>query len=325
MILYLIKRICISLIIIFGILTITFFIIRIAPGDPASLYENPQIDPHARELIRHAYGLDQPLYIQYVKWLSSLIRGNFGYSLVQNKPVLEILSEAIPNTLILMGAGLLLNFIIGIAAGIFSARKRYSKVDDAITVFGLTFYSLPIFWFALMLVLLFSYLVPIFPPSHMHSVRADSLGIFGRFLDLLKHLVLPALCLGLTSAATTARFTRAGLVEILDEDFIRTARAKGASENAIISKHSFRNVLLPVITLFGLYFPFLISGSLIIEVIFSWPGMGRVTYNAILGRDYPLVIAATFAASIMVIIGNLIADLLYAIADPRVRLGDIKR
>ena len=326
MTLYIIKRIGLSLMILVGILTVTFFIIRIAPGDPVTIFEAPGMDSNVRELIRHSYGLDQPIHIQYFKWLYSLlIKGNLGFSLVQNKPVSEILIEAVPNTIVLMGAGLLLNLILGISAGIASAARRYSKLDNAIAIAGLTFYSLPIFWFSLMLILVFCYLLPILPPSHMRSVDADSLGMLDRFLDLLKHLILPAVCIGLTSAATTARFTRAGLIEILEEDFIRTARAKGVSERSILSKHSLRNVLLPIVTLFGLYFPFLISGSLIVEVIFSWPGMGRITYNAILGRDYPLVIGATFAASVMVIAGNLIADTLYALVDPRVRFGDVKK
>jgi peptide/nickel transport system permease protein len=272
-------------------------------------------------LIRHAYGLDQPIHIQYFRWLTSLLfQGNFGYSLVQNKPVSQILYNAIPNTIILMGAALFINFAFGIFIGIISAARKYSKFDHALSIMGLTIYSLPLFWLSLIFILLFAYLIPLFPPSHMHSINVDSMGILQKIWDLIKHLFLPALCLGITAAATTARFTRAGLIEILNEDFIRTARAKGISEKKIISKHSLRNALLPLITLFGLYLPFLIGGSLIVEVIFAWPGMGRVAYNGILGRDYPLIIGATFVSSAMVILGNLAADILYAMADPRVRL-----
>ncbi len=317
---YLIRRVLTSLIILFGILTITFFIIRLAPGEPISLFENPSIDSTSRELIRHAYGLDQPIHIQYYRWLTSLLfSGNFGYSLVQNKPVSQILLHAIPNTIILMSAAILINFILGIFIGVVSAARKFSKFDHALSIAGLTIYSLPLFWLSLITILLFAYLIPIFPPSHMYSIGAESMGMLQKMLDLFKHLFLPALCLGVTAAATTARFTRAGLIEILNEDFIRTARAKGISEKHIITKHSLRNALLPIITLFGLYLPFLISGSLIVEVIFAWPGMGRVAYNGIMGRDYPLIIGATFVSSAMVILGNLIADILYAIADPRVR------
>ncbi|MEW5807054.1 MAG: ABC transporter permease [Acidobacteriota bacterium] len=322
MLFYLIKRIVSSIIIILGILTVTFFIIHLVPGDAISLYENPSMDQATRELVCHAYGLDQAILVQYLKWLHTLlIKGDLGYSLAQNMTVSEILRNAIPNTVILMGAALLLNFMLGILSGILSASKQNSKFDHFLSLSGLALYSLPVFWVSLMFLLLFSFLIPIFPPSHMHSVYAESMGRFGRFLDLLKHLALPSLCLGITSGATTARFTRAGLIEIMGEDFIRTARAKGASERTIVMKHSFKNALLPVITLFGLYFPFLIGGSLIVEVIFSWPGMGRVTYNAILARDYPVVIGSTLVASIMVILGNIFADFLYAIVDPRIRLG----
>lgn len=322
---YLIKRIAASLLILLGIMTVTFFIIHLAPGEPVSLYEDPSMDPATRELIRKSYGLDQPLPVQYVRWLYSLsIRGDLGHSLIQNIPVSKILRNAIPNTFLLMGTALALNFLFGISAGLLSASRRHSAFDSVLSLSGLTLYSLPVFWVSLMAVLIFSYLIPLFPPSHMHSVYADSLGGVGRFLDLLRHLALPALCLGATSAATTARFTRAGLIEIFHEDFIRTARAKGASERTVVLKHSFKNALLPVITLFGLYFPFLIGGSLIVEVIFSWPGMGRVAYNAILARDYPVVIGATLASSVMVIAGNILADILYAAVDPRIRLGNIR-
>ncbi len=318
---YLFRRLLSSIIILFGILTVTFFIIRLAPGDPIALFENPSIDPESRELIRQAYGLDQPIYIQYIQWLTSLLfQGNFGYSLVQNKPVSQILIKAVPNTIILMGAALIINFVVGIFIGIISAARKFSKFDHALSIAGLTFYSLPLFWLSLISIILFSYLIPIFPPSHMYSIGVESMGFFQRLLDLFEHLFLPAICLGMTAAATTARFTRAGLIEILNEDFIRSARAKGISEKIIIAKHSLRNALLPIITLFGLYLPFLISGSLIVEVIFAWPGMGRVAYNGIMGRDYPLIIGATFVSSTMVILGNLIADILYATADPRVRM-----
>jgi peptide/nickel transport system permease protein len=320
MISYLLRRVLTSLIILFGILTITFFIIRLAPGEPIALFENPSIDSESRELIRHAYGLDKPVYIQYFRWLTSLLfYGNFGYSLVQNKPVSQILLRAIPNTIILMSAALFINFVLGIFIGVISASRKFSKFDHALSIAGLTIYSLPLFWFSLISILLFAYLIPIFPPSHMYSIGAESMGLLHRTFDLFRHLFLPAFCLGLTAAATTARFTRAGLIEILNEDFIRAARAKGTSEKNIITKHSLRNALLPIITLFGLYLPFLIGGSLIVEVIFAWPGMGRVAYNGIMGRDYPLIIGATFVSSAMVILGNLIADILYAVADPRVR------
>lgn len=321
MVSYLFRRLFSSIIILLGILTITFFIIRLAPGDPTALFENPSIDSESRELIRHAYGLDKPVHIQYFRWLTSLLfHGNFGYSLVQNKPVSHILLKAIPNTIILMATALIINFVLGIFMGVISAARKFSRFDHTISIAGLTIYSLPLFWLSLISILLFSYLIPIFPPSHMHSIGAESMGFLRRLFDLFTHLFLPAVCLGMTAAATTARFTRAGLIEILNEDFIRTAKAKGISEKTIITKHSLRNALLPIITLFGLYLPFLISGSLIVEVIFAWPGMGRVAYNGIMGRDYPVIIGATFVSATMVILGNLMADILYAIADPRVRL-----
>ena len=318
---YIVKRIVTAIPVVLIILTITYFVMQSAPGDPIKLYESPEIDPMALERLRHVYGLDQPWYVQYFKWISAFIlKGELGISIVQNKPVAEILKSAIPYTLLLSGIAILLDLLLGIIIGTISAVKQYSFLDHSSTLLALFFYSMPTFWLGLMLIILFSYLIPILPPSHLRSINYAELTAAGKVLDMAKHLVLPSFCLGIAAAAATARYMRASLLEVIRQDYIRTARSKGLNEPVVIFKHAMRNALLPIITLVGLYLPFLMSGALIIEVVFAYPGMGRVTFNAISGRDYPTVIACTFIASCMVIGGNMIADILYAFVDPRIRM-----
>jgi peptide/nickel transport system permease protein len=312
------RRIAQSLVLVLVVLTITFFLLKLAPGDPMDRYYHPDIAPETLEMMRERLGLDRPLHEQYLKWIGSFIRGDFGVSLAYDVPVSTLLAEAIPNTLRLTLAALLLHVIIGVALGIASAAKRYSLFDRVNTVAALFVYSIPSFWLALMLILLFSLKLGILPSSHMQSIGAAEMGGFALFIDRLKHLILPTFVLGIASAASTARYMRGSMLDVLKEDYIRTARAKGLPEGAVLIKHAFKNAALPIVTIVGLSLPFLLGGAVVTEKIFSWPGMGRLTVDAIYARDYPVVLAVNFVVACMVIAGNLLADIGYALLDPRV-------
>jgi peptide/nickel transport system permease protein len=316
---YIIRRVLVSIPLIWALATLTFFIIRLAPGDPLAMYYNPEIDPAVMETLRTRLGLDQPLHIQYVRWLGSLVQGELGVSFSHHRPVADILKEAIPNTLTLTIWALAVNMIAGIVIGVISAIRQYSWVDNVITGGALFIYSMPSFWLGLMLIIFFSLKLGILPASQMESVDAEYMSFLERTWDRTLHLAMPVFVLGIGSAASVARYMRGSLLEVIRQDYIRTARAKGLPERTVIFKHALVNALLPVITLLGLYILFLMSGSVVTETIFAWPGMGRVTVGAIFARDYPIVMAANLIAGVMVVGGNLIADLLYGVVDPRIR------
>ena len=319
MIRYIIRRILLSIPLVWALATVTFFIIRLAPGDPLALYYDPEIDPELMETIRARLGLDRPLHIQYVKWLGALLHGELGVSFSHHRPVADILRETIPNTLILTFCALALDLIVGVVIGVISAMRQYTWIDHGLTVGALFIYSMPGFWLGLMLIILFSLKLGILPASQMESVDAEYLGFWARLADRALHLVLPVFVLGIASAASVARYMRGSLLEVIRQDYIRTARAKGLGEGAVVFKHALGNALLPVITLLGLYLPFLMSGAVVTETIFAWPGMGRLTVGAIFARDYPIIMAANLIAGIMVVGGNLLADILYGVVDPRIR------
>ena len=324
---YLLRRLLGSIPLLLGILTLIFFIIHLAPGDPTARFFNPNVSPEVIEQMRRNLGLDQPLHIQYFKWLSAFLRGDFGYSFGQMCPISEILPEVLWNTLQLTLISLVIIFILGMLIGIVQAVRQYSLADNVLTFLALFFYSMPSFWLALMLILLFSlkaaqWGLPTwlqFPAAQMMSVGAEYLPPGAQLVDRLEHLFLPAVALGIGSAAGVARYMRGSMLEVIHQDFIRTARAKGLSERTVIFKHALRNALIPIITLLGLYLPFLLSGAVLVETIFSWPGMGRLIVDAIFQRDYPLVMATSFVIAAIVIFGNLISDVLYAVVDPRIR------
>ena len=330
---YILRRLVGAIPLLIGIATIIFFVLNLAPGDPLAMYFNPNVPPEVMEQLRRNLGLDQPLHIQYYRWVTSFFRGDFGYSFAQSRPVADIVFEALPNTLILTGSALVLVFLIGILIGVLQAVRQYSIFDSASSVLSLFFYSMPSFWLALMLMLLFSLKASQWgwpfslPPTGITSVDYEYLcsdcPALQRFAvqmwDRIQHLILPVGTLTLALAAGVARYTRGQMLEVVRQDYIRTARAKGLPERTVIMKHALRNSLLPVITLLGLYLPFLFSGAIFIEVIFAWPGMGRIIVDAILQRDYPLVMATSFLFAVIVVIGNLVADILYGVADPRIR------
>ncbi len=314
------KRLVQSAVLVLIVLTITFFLLHLAPGDPMARYFNPDISPETVQMIKERLGLDKPLIEQYFRWIGSFIRGDFGVSLAYNVPVRSLLADAIPNTLRLTIAALLLHIVIGMALGIVSAARRYSFFDRFSTVAALFIYSIPSFWLGLMLILLFSLKLGVLPSSHMQSIGAEQLSGIALFADRLRHLVLPAFVLGIASAASMARYMRGSMLDVLREDYIRTARAKGLPEGTVFLKHALKNAAIPIVTIIGLSLPFLLGGAVVTEKIFSWPGMGRLTVDAIYARDYPVVLAVNFVVAFMVISGNLLADIGYALLDPRITL-----
>ena len=310
---------------VLGIATIIFFLVNLAPGDPVLRFVNPNMSPETQEQIRVNLGLDQPIPVRYVRWLGALARGDLGYSFNLNRPVLDIIKELLPNTLLLSFTAIGVAFFLGISLGIVQAVRQYSWLDSISSIVSLFFYSMPSFWLALMMVLVFGLFAyqgdwPIqFPPSDIQHVNYAFFSPGEKVLDRLWHLTLPATSLALVLAAGIARYTRTSMLEVIRQDFVRTARAKGLSEPVVILKHALRNGLIPVITLLGLYLPFLFSGTVFIESVFAWPGMGKLVVDAILQRDYPVVMGGTLIFAMMVVVGNLVADVLYAVVDPRIR------
>lgn len=329
MVRYIVKRLLQAIPLLLGVATVTFFIVHLAPGDPMDMFLEQrfrrQIDPEVIELLRQKYGLDQPLHVQYVKWIGNLARGDLGESFRHRRPVATLIAERIPFTLQLTVLALLFDALIGIALGIFSAIKQYSLADKAITLGSLIIYSIPGFWLALMLVLIFSVNLGWLPTSQTRSLDYELLSWFEKLLDLLWHLVLPVFVLGIASAAGTARYMRNRLLEVLSEEYILAARARGLKERAVILKHALRNALIPIVTIYGLSLPFLLGGAVLIENVFAWPGMGTLAVEAVRGRDYPIILATSMMGAVLVVVGNLLADVTYVLVDPRVSYDGKKK
>ncbi len=308
-----------------GVVTLVFLLMSVLPGDAVDLYVGPGMSSEIRDQVRSNLGLDEPVAVRYGKWLGAVARGDLGHSISRNRPVTRVVAELLPNTLLLSATALALAFVGGVLIGVVQAVRRHTWLDSGLSVVALFFYSMPSFWLALMMVLLFGYHAdaagwPIrFPPSGMQSVDAEFMTAIGRFRDRVAHLVLPAASLALVIGAGITRYTRASMLEAMQQDFVRTARAKGLSEWRVTFKHALRNALLPIVTLLGLYLPFLFSGAVFIETVFAWPGMGKMVVDAITARDAPLVMGGSLVFAAMVVIGNLVADVLYAVVDPRVR------
>jgi len=309
-----------AVVVLFLVTTIAFFLLHFAPGDPFS-FENPNIPGDVRDRMRAEFGYDRPLMEQYVRYMGSVASGNLGFSHLLRVPVTQALGTVLPRTLLLMGLALVISFALGIRLGVYEVRhwqKRRARASNGISLF---IYSLPDFWLALMLLLTFAYWLPILPGGGMVDVvMHEYMGPGQAAWDRIKHLILPLTALVLIVTALIARYQRAALLEVLPSDFVRTARAKGVDERDIIGRHALRNALLPMITLAGLAFPALLGGAVFVEKVFSWPGMGLTLISAIGVRDYPLVVASVVVGAAMVVIGNLLADIAYGLADPRVRV-----
>jgi peptide/nickel transport system permease protein len=318
---YIARRLGQAVVIVAIVAAITFALIHLAPGDPFSaVLDNPNVSETVRQTLRAQYGLDRPLPEQFVRYVGALAHGELGWSFSHERPVREVLAGALPNTLLLMGVALVASFALGILVALLQVARRGSLIDHSLSGITLLFFSMPDFWLAILSLLALTYWLPIFPVGGaVDPVMHEYLGLGGRVVDRLWHLALPALTLTLLASASVARYQRAALLDVLPADYIRTARLKGLTEKEILRRHALRNALLPIITLIGLSFPALLTGAFFIERIFAWPGMGYAVVNAIGTRDYPLVVGGVIIGSIMVTLGSLLADLLYAWADPRLR------
>ncbi|MCG8604062.1 ABC transporter permease [bacterium] len=314
------RRLGFSLLVVWGVVSLTFVILHLAPGDPATLYIKPEIDTATIENIRTQMGLDLPVWRQYFRWIAELTRGNLGVSFSHNRPVAEIFTDAIPNTLQLTATVFLIQLIAGIVLGVPAALKQNSTFDFSLSSILMFLYSMPGFWLALMAIWIFSHKLGLLPASQMVSFDLPE-GLWPQVTDRFKHLILPSLVLSTPFIAHTARFVRGSLCEVLDQDYIRTARAYGLSSYTILFRYALKNALLPLTTVFGLYLPFLLGGSVVIEYIFAWPGMGRIIVNAILAHDFPVILAGNILAAVTVVVGNLASDLVSTWVDPRVRAG----
>jgi len=323
------RRLLVALLTVVLVLTATFAALHLAPGDPVRLYLGPSADEAVVASTRHAEGLDRPLPAQYAAWLARFATGDWGTSIAQQRPVARVLGDALGPTLVLVGASLFLTYLAGILIGAFQASRRRTALDTGLTAATTLLYALPSYVVALGLVLVFAYAAALwrwppwlrYPAFGAASVGADLLAPPARFVDALRHLVLPVATLAMVGAAGTARFVRGAMLEALRQPFVRAARAKGLGEARVLLRHALRNALVPVLTLLGLQLPALFSGVVFVETIFGWPGMGRVTVQAVLARDYPVVMASTAVFAVLVIAGNLLADLLAALADPRTEAG----
>jgi peptide/nickel transport system permease protein len=319
---FVVRRLLVAVPLVLGVLTLVFVLVETTPGDPADLVLGDRpVPPEVRERIERAYGFDRPAPERYARWMSALLfRGDLGWSTSRSRPVSQLLAETLPATLVLAGAALTLHVLLGLVLGVISAARRGRWPDRVVTWGSLTLYAMPTFWLGLMVILVFSYGLSLFPGSSMHSVGAEDWPAWRRWLDALWHLALPAGVLALSSAAAMTRFVRAGVLEALAQEFIRAARARGVGGSRVLVAHALRNALGPVINLVGLSLPILVSGSLIVEVVFAWPGMGRLTYDAIMAKDLSVVLITTSMAATLVVLGNLAADIALAAVDPRIRL-----
>ena len=315
----LVARLWQSLIVVAVVTTISFVLVHVAPGDPFSYDESSRMTPALREQLRAQAGYDKPLPEQFVRYIWNLLHGDLGYSSPRNQYVSQLLADAIPRTLLLAGISLALSLGIGIAIGVLQASRRDGWFDRVSSNVLLFFFSLPDFWAGLMAVLIFAQWWGLFPASGMTDPLHDYMHTGQAIRDRLSHLVLPVATLTLLTVAGIARYQRAAMLEVLPLDFVRTARAKGVPERVIVWRHALRTALAPMVTLLGVLFPAFLGGSVFIERVFQWPGMGLLAVNAIEAHDYELVTATVIVGSVLVVVGNLLADALHAALDPRVR------
>jgi peptide/nickel transport system permease protein len=318
---FLLYRITQMVPLLIGISILAFLIIRLAPGDPTSVYIDPNKPPPSAEdlaRLRSDLGLDDPVPVQYLQWLRNAVQGDLGFSLSGRRPVTQEIGERLPNTALLGLVSLILTIAFSIPIGILSAVYRYTILDYVITLLSFVGLSVPGFVVALFLIQVFAVNLGWLPSTGMHNVREEYQG-WQAVRDVAEHLILPAIALSLASVARWARYQRSSLLDVLNQDYIRTARAKGVRERGVLVVHALRNSLLPMITLGGLSIPQLVSGAFIIEFVFGWPGMGRLAVNAALRRDYPVIMGVTMISAIFIVLGNFLADIAYHWADPRIR------
>jgi len=313
---HILRRILISIPVLLGITLVTFAAYSLAPGDPVSAMIDPSL-PMSAELMQklsQEYGLNQPAPVRYAIWLREAIKGNFGYSFASRRPVAQVIASRLPATLELTGTSLLLAIALGVPLGVYSALHQYSKADYALTLFAFFAVSVPAFFFALGAIFIFSLRLNLFPTQGLSDPLSKDF-----LLDHLHHLILPALVLGLERIAGFMRYTRSAVLEVLGQDYITTARAKGLRERLVFWRHAFRNALITLITVISLSLPGLFGGAFIIEWMFAWPGMGQLGMSSVNARDYPTLMGIALIGSLLVLASNLLADILYAAVDPRIR------
>ncbi len=317
MLAYIGRRIVQAIPLLVGVSIIGFGLMHLAPGGPLAVYTlNPTITIQDIERIKVIFGLDQPVHIQYLKWATGMFSGNWGYTFFGGRPVLGVIVERLPATFLLMGSALSIAIMLGLAVGIVGAARRYSIYDYLATTGALVALSFPTFWFGLMAIFIFAVHLGWLPSGGMYN-----LGEEGNIVDLLRHLALPTLVLALVITATYSRYARSAFLEVLHQDYMRTARAKGLRPRERLFRHALPNAVKPLITLLGTDLPMLFSGALVTESIFGWPGMGRLFVDALTMKEYPILMGLVMFTAFFVIIGNLLADVLIALLDPRVRLS----
>jgi peptide/nickel transport system permease protein len=312
---YVVRRLLQSIPLLVAITLLSFALMKAAPGGPMSIYlENPDITPDDVAAIRVQLGLDDPMPLQYLKWVGSLLRLDWGYSFVTHEPVIDRIAQRLPNTLELMLVSFILTLVIAVPVGVLAAVRQYSWFDYAAT--GAAFFgiSMPVFWFGLLMILTFAVTLGWLPTSGIATIGAEF-----DLIDRLRHLVMPAAVLALVSAAGYTRYIRGAMLEVIHQDYIRTARAKGLRERLIIARHAFKNAALPFVTLIALDLPDLFTGAVVTETIFAWPGMGRLYLESLSRLDYSVLMAILTVSALLLILSNLLADLLYAYLDPRIR------
>lgn len=313
---YILRRLLISIPLLIGITLIIFILADAMPGDALTAMVTDEA-PIAGEILaerRAQLGLDKPLPVRYLIWIGQLVRGNMGYSFITSVPIAQTIAKRVPPTLELMGLSLLFSITVGVILGIISALKQYSVLDYVLTVLGFIGLSIPVFFLGMTLIYIFSLRLDWLPTSGMGTAAADF-----SLIDNLKHLILPALSLGILRTAVFMRYTRASVLDVLGSDYLRTARAKGLEQKIVILRHALRNALIPIITIIGLNLPVLFGGAVIIETIFQWPGIGLLYITAVNQRDHPMIMGLALVSSIVVLASNLLTDMTYAFADPRIR------
>jgi peptide/nickel transport system permease protein len=318
---YLLRRLLQAIPLLIGVIIINFLLLHAAPGEPTDyLIGQSSVEQAFVDRLKVELGLDKPLHVQLWRFFLKAASGDLGYSFASGAPVLHLILERFPATLLLMGSQYILSAFFGILLGVLSSRKPNSFLDNSVTVFSLAGYAIPIFWLGQMFILILGYRFECFPLQGMVNLRQMYSG-FAYVLDVAYHLALPVLTLTLFNMSLIVRLTRGSMLQVLGQEYIRVARSKGLSERTVLMKHALRNALLPVVTVIGLNFRTLIAGAVLTETVFAWPGLGRLTFDAIHARDYPLLMGMLVFTCILVIIGNLLTDLIYSLIDPRIRYG----
>lgn len=310
---YIIKRILIAIPVLLGITIIDFLIMNLA-GNPLEMLQSARVTEEALEVRRIALGLDQPIYVQYWIWLKELLQGNLGVSMKSYQPVSQMIGQNIGPTLLLMATSLIVSMIIAVPAGIHSAVHQYSASDYSLVALSFLGTSIPGFFLALVLIYIFTIQLGWLPSSGMSTLGTES-----SIWDVMKHMIMPVIVLATSMAGTNIRYIRSAMLEILQQDYLRTAKAKGIGRFLVINKHALRNALIPVVTVFGMHIPMLFGGAIIVEQIFRWPGLGLMTMNAIINRDYPVIMGVCLMSAVVVLIANLLTDIIYAMVDPTIK------